>query len=45
MLSRTGAFKTDIERDPRGPKIKDVMMSSLRRTADSDEDESDENDW
>ncbi|XP_063607838.1 phosducin-like protein 3 [Penaeus indicus] len=45
MLSRTGAFKTDIEQDPRGPKIKDVMMSSLRRTADSDEDDSDENDW
>ncbi|XP_042885025.1 phosducin-like protein 3 [Penaeus japonicus] len=46
MISRTGAFKTDIEQDPRGPKIKDVMMSSLRgKAADSDEDESDENDW
>jgi len=43
MLSTTGAFKTDLEEDPRGPKIQDVLMSSLRKKQDdSDEDDSDE---
>uniref|UniRef100_A0A0P4WGB6 Phosducin domain-containing protein n=1 Tax=Scylla olivacea TaxID=85551 RepID=A0A0P4WGB6_SCYOL len=44
-LSRTGAFTTDLENDPRGPKVKDVMMSSLRGGRDSSDEESDENDW
>lgn len=47
ILSRTGGFKTDLEEDPRGPRVKDLMMSSLRqREKDSDDDnDSDENDW
>ncbi|KAG0724114.1 Phosducin-like protein 3 [Chionoecetes opilio] len=47
LLSRTGAFTTDLESDPRGPKVKDVMMGSLRggRGDSSDENDSDENDW
>ncbi|XP_050738915.1 phosducin-like protein 3 isoform X2 [Eriocheir sinensis] len=45
-LSRTGGFKTDLECDPRGPRVKDVMMGSLRGGGGSDSDnESDENDW
>lgn len=46
MLSRTGGFTTDLETDPRGPRIKDVMLSSLRGNKDSDDENStDENDW
>lgn len=46
MLSRTGGFKTDLECDPRGPRVKDVMMGSLRGGGGSDSDnESDDNDW
>ncbi|XP_045602646.1 phosducin-like protein 3 [Procambarus clarkii] len=44
ILSRTGGFKTDLESDPRGPRIKDVMMNSIRGYKDSESD-SDENDW
>jgi len=47
MMSRTGAFKTDIEEDPRGPKIQDVLMSSLgaKTRANDSDDDSDDNDW
>lgn len=47
ILSRTGGFKTDLESDPRGPKVKDVLMTSLRGyNKDSDDDnDSDEDDW
>lgn len=46
ILSRTGGIKTDLESDPRGPKVKDVLLSSLRGNKDSDdENDSDENDW
>jgi len=40
MLSQIGAFKTDLESDPRH-KVRDVMMSQLggRRQEDSDEDD------
>lgn len=44
ILSRTGGFKTDLESDPRGPRIKDVMMNSVRGYKDEESD-SDENDW
>lgn len=40
MLSRTKAFETDIEEDPRNPRPKDVLMSSFRKDG-SDSD----NDW
>ena len=43
LLGRTGAIKTDIKDDPK-PKVKDVMMSSLRGDRDRD-DLSDEGDW
>lgn len=45
MLSRTGGFTTDLESDPRGPRVKDVMMNSIRGYKDADDDDSDENDW
>jgi len=45
ILSRTGAFKTDLERDPRGPKVRDVMMSALRTKDSDDDNDSDDDDW
>ncbi|KAK7021310.1 Phosducin-like protein 3 [Halocaridina rubra] len=47
ILSRTGGFNTDLEADPRGPKVQDVLMGSLRGfSKDSDDDnDSDDNDW
>lgn len=42
ILGKTGAIKTDIKSDPR-PKVKDVMMSSLKKQNDDDSD--DNNDW
>jgi len=45
ILSRTGGFKTDLESDPRGPKVRDVMMSSLRTKDSDDENDSDDDDW
>jgi len=42
LLGKTGAIETTIKDDPK-PKVKDVMMSSLRRGQDGDD--SDENDW
>lgn len=44
LVGKTGAITTDIKSDPR-PKVKDVMMSSLRGTNYEDEDSSDNNDW
>jgi len=41
LMGRTGAIKTDIKDDPK-PRVKDVMMSSLRGDRD---DLSDEGDW
>ena len=43
LIGKTGAIKTDIKNDPK-PKVKDVMMSSLRGNKDHD-DLSDEGDW
>jgi len=37
LLGKTGAIDTDIKDDPK-PKVKDVMMSSLRQDEDSDGD-------
>lgn len=47
ILSRTGGIKTDLESDPHGPKVKDVLMSSLRgyNKDSDDENDSDEDDW
>lgn len=45
ILSRTGGFKSDLESDPRGPKVRDVMMSSLRHKDSDDDNDSDEDDW
>jgi len=42
LLGQTGAIKTEIKDDPK-PKVKDVMMSSLR--GNKDDDLSDEGDW
>lgn len=41
LIGKTGAIKTAIKDDPK-PKVKDVMMSSLRGNND---DLSDEGDW
>jgi len=41
LLGKTGAIPTTIKDDPK-PKVKDVMMSSLRQ---DDDNYSDENDW
>ena len=43
LIGKTGAIKTEIKSDPK-PKVKDVMMSSLRGNKDND-DLSDEGDW
>merc|ERR1719495_2567162 len=43
LLGKTGAIPTAIKDDPK-PKVKDVMMSSLRQQED-DDNYSDENDW
>lgn len=43
LLGRTGAIQTTIKDDPR-PKVRDVMMSSLKQSRDTD-DLSDEGDW
>jgi hypothetical protein len=43
LLGRTGAIQTSIKDDPK-PKVRDVMMSTLRQTRDND-DLSDEGDW
>ena len=43
LLGRTGAIKTEIKEDPK-PRVKDVMMSSLRGNR-QDDDLSDEGDW
>merc|ERR1719150_2475533 len=43
LIGKTGAIKTEIKDDPK-PKVKDVMMSSLRGNRDHD-DLSDEGDW
>merc|ERR1711997_541954 len=43
LIGKTGAIKTEIKDDPK-PKVKDVMMSSLRGNGDHD-DLSDEGDW
>ena len=43
LIGKTGAVKTEIKDDPK-PKVKDVMMSSLRGNR-NDEDLSDEGDW
>merc|ERR1711874_842978 len=43
LMGKTGAIKTQIKDDPK-PKVKDVMMSSLRGNKDHD-DLSDEGDW
>ena len=43
LMGKTGAIKTEIKDDPK-PKVKDVMMSSLRG-ARQDDDLSDEGDW
>merc|ERR1712130_785482 len=43
LLGKSGAVKTDIKSDPK-PKVKDVMMSSLRGNK-NDDDLSDEGDW
>jgi len=43
ILGTTGAIQTKIKDDPK-PKVKDVMMSALRRGRD-DDDLSDEGDW
>ena len=42
LLGRTGAIETDIKDDPK-PKVRDVMMSSLR--GGERDDLSDEGDW
>ena len=44
QLSRTGGFKTDLESDPRAPKVRDVMMSSLRTKDSDDENDSEDHD-
>ena len=41
LLGQSGAIPTDIKSDPT-PKVKDVMMSSLRNNCD---DSSDNDDW
>lgn len=43
LIGKTGAIKTEITADPT-PKIKDVMMSTLRNGRDAD-DSSDNDDW
>ncbi|XP_023323007.1 viral IAP-associated factor homolog [Eurytemora carolleeae] len=43
LLGKTGAIETSIKEDPK-PKVKDVLMSSLRGGRDED-DLSDEGDW
>lgn len=43
LVGRTGAIPTDIKEDPT-PKIKDVMMSSLKNGK-NDDDSSDNDDW
>ena len=43
LVGRTGAIQTPIKEDPK-PKVRDVMMSSLRQGRDTD-DLSDEGDW
>ena len=43
LIGKTGAVQTDIKKDPR-PKVKDVMMSSLRGNQNHD-DSSDNDDW
>jgi len=43
LLGKSGAVKTEIKDDPK-PKVKDVMMSSLRGNK-NDDDLSDEGDW
>ncbi|KAK4301161.1 hypothetical protein Pmani_026677 [Petrolisthes manimaculis] len=45
ILSRTGGFTTDLESDPRGPRVQDVLLNSLRSGTNHDSDSSDENDW
>jgi len=44
LLGQTGAIKTTIEEDPQ-PKVRDVMMSSLRQGRSDGDDLSDEGDW
>ena len=41
MLSKTGAFETELESDPRGPRIRDVMMDNLKKRQDSDDSDDD----
>ena len=43
LMGNTGAIQTEIKKDPR-PKVKDVMMSSLRNH-NNDDDSSDNDDW
>ena len=43
ILGKTGAIKTEITNDPR-PKVKDMMMSSLKGKQDDSSDD-DNNDW
>ena len=38
LIGNTGAIQTEVKSDPR-PKVKDVMMSSLRNNQDSDNDD------
>ena len=44
LMGNTGAIQTEIKKDPR-PKVKDVMMSSLRNGNGKDDDSSDNDDW
>ena len=44
ILGKTGAIKTEITSDPR-PKVKDVMMSSLKGGAKHDDSSDDNDDW
>ena len=44
LIGKTGAINSDIKKDPR-PKVRDVMMSSLRNGNGNDDDSSDNDDW
>ena len=44
LIAKTEAITSDIKSDPT-PKIKDVMMSSLRNGDGDNDDSSDNDDW
>ena len=44
LLGRTGAIQTSVKEDPK-PKVRDVLMSSLRQGRGDTDDLSDEGDW